>query len=34
VRLEVIRLAQVLAQDLVVVDFTVDGKRNAAIMVE
>jgi hypothetical protein len=34
VGLEVVRLAEVLAQDLVVVDLTVDGKGNAAILVE
>lgn len=34
VGLEGVRLAQVLAQDLVVVDLAVDGKGNAAILVE
>jgi hypothetical protein len=34
VSLEVVRLAEVLAQDLVVVDFTVDGESDAAILVE
>lgn len=34
VGLEVVGLAEVLAQDLVVVYFTVDGEGNAAILVE
>lgn len=34
VSLEVVGLAEVLAQDLVVVDFTVDSEGNAAILVE